>query len=183
MKKFIMGFVIVQIIVLIFYILPVMAHPGNKDANGCHTVKATGEYHCHGGSGWSTGSGGSGSGTYSSTPTYPTYNSTSPSRTTSYGSSSGTSSSYKNNLATSDQSQGVSTVSPIQGLIGKPTLSPSKECNIKGIIGPISKLKIYLLPDHYLYPKINVYGDMGEKWLCSEAEAIAEGFLLVPNKQ
>ncbi|MDD5103069.1 MAG: YHYH domain-containing protein [Candidatus Peribacteraceae bacterium] len=27
------------------------AHSGKTDANGCHTVKKTGEYHCHGGSG------------------------------------------------------------------------------------------------------------------------------------
>jgi hypothetical protein len=24
------------------------AHPGKTDADGCHTVKKTGEYHCHG---------------------------------------------------------------------------------------------------------------------------------------
>lgn len=28
--------------------MPSMAHPGRTDANGCHTNRKTGEYHCHG---------------------------------------------------------------------------------------------------------------------------------------
>jgi hypothetical protein len=36
----------------------VLAHGGGVDANGCHTNKKTGEYHCHGG-----GSGGGDGGT------------------------------------------------------------------------------------------------------------------------
>lgn len=29
--------------------LPLIAHPGGTDANGCHTNRKTGESHCHGG--------------------------------------------------------------------------------------------------------------------------------------
>lgn len=39
-------------ILLIFILLAIipfnaLAHPGRTDANGCHTNKGTGEYHCH----------------------------------------------------------------------------------------------------------------------------------------
>jgi hypothetical protein len=27
--------------------LPLFAHPGGLDANGCHTNRKTGDYHCH----------------------------------------------------------------------------------------------------------------------------------------
>jgi hypothetical protein len=40
-----------------------LAHPGRTDANGCHTNRRTGEYHCHGG-----GSGGSSSSGSSASP-------------------------------------------------------------------------------------------------------------------
>ncbi|MDD4287712.1 MAG: YHYH domain-containing protein [Candidatus Peribacteraceae bacterium] len=35
---------------LLLYSPLALAHPGGTDANGCHTNKKTGEYHCHGGS-------------------------------------------------------------------------------------------------------------------------------------
>lgn len=49
------------------------AHPGGKDSNGCHTCKtncakwglSTGEYHCHGGGGSSSGSAGGSTGSSS----------------------------------------------------------------------------------------------------------------------
>jgi len=34
-------------ILLLFFPLVIYAHPGKLDANGCHTNKKTGEYHCH----------------------------------------------------------------------------------------------------------------------------------------
>jgi hypothetical protein len=50
-------------------IAPALAHPGRTDANGCHTNRRTGDYHCHGGG--SSGGGGSSSPSYSS-PSYST---------------------------------------------------------------------------------------------------------------
>jgi len=38
---------IILIFVLLVSPLIVFAHPGRTDANGCHTNKETGEYHCH----------------------------------------------------------------------------------------------------------------------------------------
>lgn len=35
------------IFALIFLSFPLIAHPGKTDANGCHTNKRTGVYHCH----------------------------------------------------------------------------------------------------------------------------------------
>ncbi len=34
------------LLMLSFYV-PVSAHSGGTDSSGCHTKKATGEYHCH----------------------------------------------------------------------------------------------------------------------------------------
>lgn len=41
MKKILIAMTILCFGVLAF------AHPGKTDANGCHTNKKTGEYHCH----------------------------------------------------------------------------------------------------------------------------------------
>ncbi|MGI6340805.1 MAG: excalibur calcium-binding domain-containing protein [Minisyncoccales bacterium] len=43
MKKILSIFILSIIIPCGF----VFAHPGRTDANGCHTNKKTGEYHCH----------------------------------------------------------------------------------------------------------------------------------------
>lgn len=43
MKKILLIFILSIIIPCGF----VFAHPGRTDANGCHTNKETGEYHCH----------------------------------------------------------------------------------------------------------------------------------------
>ena len=37
------------IAVLLLLHSPALAHGGRTNAEGCHTKKATGEYHCHGG--------------------------------------------------------------------------------------------------------------------------------------
>jgi hypothetical protein len=42
MKKILLMFAL-----LIIFPSNVFAHPGRTDANGCHTNKGTGEYHCH----------------------------------------------------------------------------------------------------------------------------------------
>lgn len=43
MKKILIIFILSIIVPYSF----VLAHPGRTDANGCHTNKKTGEYHCH----------------------------------------------------------------------------------------------------------------------------------------
>jgi len=39
--------------------VPVAAHPGGLNKEGCHNNRSTGDYHCHGGSGTSKASSGS----------------------------------------------------------------------------------------------------------------------------
>lgn len=39
---------LVVIIALLLVQSPVLAHGGRTNADGCHTEKATGDYHCHG---------------------------------------------------------------------------------------------------------------------------------------
>jgi hypothetical protein len=43
------NFKITTLALILFLTLPVsvLAHPGRTDANGCHTNRKTGEYHCH----------------------------------------------------------------------------------------------------------------------------------------
>jgi len=41
-------YMILRLMFLILFSSTVIAHPGRTDANGCHTNKKTGEYHCHG---------------------------------------------------------------------------------------------------------------------------------------
>lgn len=43
-RVFVLIFVFV---LLVIFPIVVLAHPGRTDANGCHTNKKTGEYHCH----------------------------------------------------------------------------------------------------------------------------------------
>ena len=57
MAKILLGLVLLQIAALLYFAVPVGAHPGNTDANGGHTCRTncakwgygTGEYHFHGG--------------------------------------------------------------------------------------------------------------------------------------
>ncbi|MEE4484095.1 DUF1283 domain-containing protein [Serratia ficaria] len=37
-----------SLLLCIMIATPVMAHPGRTNADGCHTNRKTGEYHCHG---------------------------------------------------------------------------------------------------------------------------------------
>ncbi|WP_095096880.1 DUF1283 domain-containing protein [Serratia ficaria] len=37
-----------SLLLCIIIATPVMAHPGRTNADGCHTNRKTGEYHCHG---------------------------------------------------------------------------------------------------------------------------------------
>ena len=54
-------------VLLFFGVQPVLAHPGGLNGSGCHNNRRTGDYHCHGGGGYSD-DGGSGSGGGYSTP-------------------------------------------------------------------------------------------------------------------
>lgn len=54
------------------------------------------------------------------------------------------------------------------------------ECNIKGIIGQEGK-KLYLMPGHKLYEKIQVRADSGEQMFCTAQEAESAGFRFVPD--
>lgn len=76
---------------------------------------------------------------------------------------------------------------PITTLIGSAVLgglyfsnpsSNSQECNIKG---NISGEKIYHLPGCTSYEKTTIDESKGEKWFCSEKEAIDAGWRKAKN--
>ena len=50
---------------------PVLAHPGGLNSSGCHNNRRTGDYHCHGGGGYSGGAGSGGRGGYTSPAPQP----------------------------------------------------------------------------------------------------------------
>jgi len=54
--------------------------------------------------------------------------------------------------------------------------SGQKDCIIKGNVRKDKKTKIYHLPDCYNYKKIVIDESQGDKWFCSEKEAIKAGF-------
>jgi len=51
-----------------------------------------------------------------------------------------------------------------------------KNCNIKGNYRRDNKTKIYHLPQCYNYQKIVINLNRGDKWFCSESQAIKAGF-------
>lgn len=50
------------------------------------------------------------------------------------------------------------------------------ECNIKGNISFDTKEKIYHLPGQTFYAETEINPDYGERWFCTEEEAIANGW-------
>jgi len=64
----------------------------------------------------------------------------------------------------------------IQKGIWSSLCSGQEECVIKGNVRKDKKTRIYHLPDCYNYEKIVVDENQGDKWFCSEKEAIEAGF-------
>lgn len=63
---------------------------------------------------------------------------------------------------------------------GRLDAQPGTRCSIKGFIGP-SGDKLYLFADHYLYPRITIKPEQGDRWFCSEQDAVDAGFRYVPD--
>ncbi|PZO41928.1 MAG: DNA-binding protein [Pseudanabaena frigida] len=54
-------------------------------------------------------------------------------------------------------------------------------CNIKGNISASTGIKLYHLPNMEDYATTNIDASKGEKWFCSESEAIANGWSKAPR--
>ena len=57
----------------------------------------------------------------------------------------------------------------------------SSDCNIKGNISISTGKKLYHLPGMEDYESTVISRDKGEKWFCSESEAINSGWEKTPN--
>jgi len=58
---------------------------------------------------------------------------------------------------------------------------PSQNCNIKGNISVSTGNKLYHLPNMEDYARTNINESKGERWFCSESEAIANGWSKAPR--
>ena len=61
------------------------------------------------------------------------------------------------------------------------TATASQSCNIKGNISVSTGSKLYHLPSMEDYATTNIDVSKGEKWFCSESEAIASGWRKAPR--
>ena len=68
---------------------------------------------------------------------------------------------------------GISSISPVTNFV--------RGCNIKGNISVNTGDKLYHLPNMEDYATTNIDGSKGEKWFCSESEAIASGWRKAPR--
>jgi hypothetical protein len=58
---------------------------------------------------------------------------------------------------------------------------PKPGCNIKGNISIDTKKKLYHLPGMKDYEITNISPEKGERWFCTESEAIASGWKKAPR--
>ena len=68
---------------------------------------------------------------------------------------------------------GISSISPVTNFV--------RGCNIKGNISVNTGDKLYHLPNMEDYASTNIDVAKGEKWFCSESEAIASGWRKAPR--
>lgn len=136
MRKFIkLGF----FVLVLFFVSPlgVFAHSGRTDANGCHTNKKAGGYHCHSGSLAAEAK---------------------EARTESRDSA--------NMQARSDASNSIKI--------------SETGCSIKGNISSSGE-KIYHLAGCLSYSQTKIDEAKGERWFCTEEEAIVKGWRKAKN--
>jgi hypothetical protein len=83
-----------------------------------------------------------------------------------------------------NKSIGVVVVASIT-LFSSPILAqnifPIPGCNIKGNISISTNKKLYHLPEMKDYKITKISPEKGERWFCSEAEAIANGWKKAPR--
>ena len=60
-------------------------------------------------------------------------------------------------------------------------ITPKPGCNIKGNISWINNEKIYHIPGMKDYEITKISPEKGEKWFCTESEAIASGWKKAPR--
>ena len=87
-----------------------------------------------------------------------------------------------------DMRKGIQNVLPVMFFIGlgissiSPVTNFVRGCNIKGNISVnTGGGKLYHLPNMEDYATTNIDGSKGEKWFCSESEAIASGWRKAPR--
>lgn len=68
---------------------------------------------------------------------------------------------------------GISSISPVTNFV--------RGCNIKGNISVNTGDKLYHLPNMEDYATTNIDGSKGEKWFCTESDAIASGWRKAPR--
>jgi hypothetical protein len=61
-------------------------------------------------------------------------------------------------------------------------LEEQARCHIKGNVST-GGIKIYHRPGGPAYPNIVIQPERGERWFCTEEEAIRNGFRLTPQEQ
>lgn len=59
----------------------------------------------------------------------------------------------------------------------KHDITSPKKCNIKGNIDLKTGKRTYYLPGQRLYGRVGITRNYGERWFCSEAEALAAGWV------
>mgnify|MGYP001799912700 FL=1 len=64
---------------------------------------------------------------------------------------------------------------------GPLTVAENPNCLVKGNISISSGRKLYHLPGMKDYEETTIYPDEGERWFCSEADAIAAGWTKAPR--
>ena len=75
----------------------------------------------------------------------------------------------------------------VQSVLTDPSSAPQvisasqTQCNIKGNISISSGRKIYHLPGMADYESTNIEPVHGERWFCSESEAISHGWQKAPR--
>ncbi len=74
------------------------------------------------------------------------------------------------------------TINPlVTSVANNQNISPQPDCNIKGNISLNSGIKFYHLVGMEDYEITRIEESKGEKWFCTEAEAIASGWRKAPN--
>jgi hypothetical protein len=66
-------------------------------------------------------------------------------------------------------------------LAGSSTIPPNPRCNIKGNISVSTGKKLYHVPGQQDYEKTVITTEKGERWFCSEQEAIDAGWTKAPR--
>ena len=66
-------------------------------------------------------------------------------------------------------------------LAGSSTIPPNPRCNIKGNISVSTGRKLYHVPGQQDYERTVITTEKGERWFCSEQEAIDSGWTKAPR--